>query len=311
MRNLLIFSFFCFIGICASNAQSIIGLTPTSASQGETLTVAMTGQNTSFGQGTSTTNVWFQQGSTTIILPDATFINSSTTISCDFTFCSSDLGLYDLIVDNSIDGYMVLPNSFTLNTGPNPAEIILVAPDSSYRGDVLSVSVTGQSTDFVQGTVTTVWLSQGSSTIVGDSVNVTSAIDLVAEFTIPTNAAFGLWDVNVIDGGCNLTVTLPDGFTIHDTLVGIQTPQLAYHVNIFPNPSNGIVNLDYEIPIWQTGEFCIYDISGKEIECYLLRGGANQSIISLNLKEGMYLHQTRINGEIVATNKLVVNKSAE
>jgi hypothetical protein len=198
-----------------------------------------------------------------------------------------------------------------LNAGPNSAEIVLVDPDSSYRGDVLSVSVTGQSTDFVQGTVTTVWLSQGSSTIVGDSVNVTSATDLVAEFTIPTNAAYGLWDVNVIDGGCNLMVTLTDGFTIYDTIVGIQTPQLAYHVNIFPNPSNGIVNLDYEIPIWQTGELYIYDIAGKEVGCYHLRGGANQSVISLNLKDGMYLHQTRINGEVVATNKLVINESGE
>lgn len=311
MRNLLILPLFCFLGICASNAQSIIGLTPTSASQGETLTVVMSGQNTSFGQGTSTTSAWFQQGSTTIILPDATFINSNTDISCYFTFCYSDLGLYDLIVSNSIDGYMVLPNSFTLNAGPNSAEIVLVDPDSSYRGDVLSVSVTGQSTDFGQGTVTTVWLSQGSSTIVGDSVNVTSATDLVAEFTIPTNAAYGLWDVNVINGGCNLTVTLTDGFTIYDTIVGIQTPQPEYHVIIFPNPSNGIVNLDYEIPIWQTGEFCIYDIAGKEVGCYPLRGGANQSAISLNLKDGMYVHQTRVNGEIVATNKLVIYKSGE
>jgi hypothetical protein len=311
MRNFSILPLFCFLGICASNAQSIIGLTPTSASQGETMTVAMTGQNTSFGQGTSTTNVWFQQGSTTIILPDAIFINSSTTIDCDFTFCSSDLGLYDLIVDNSIDGYMVLPNSFTLNAEPNPPEIVQVDPDSSYRGDILSVSVTGQSTDFAQGTVTTVWLSQGSSTIVGDSVNVTSATDLVAEFSIPTNAAYGLWDVNVIDGGCNLTVTLTEGFTIYDTIVGVQTPKLEYHVNMFPNPSNGIVTLDYEIPIWQTGEFCIYDIAGKEVGCYPLRGGANQSVISLNLKDGMYLHQTRINGEVVATNKLVICESVE
>jgi len=271
--------------------------------------VNITGQNTSFGQGTSTTNVWFEQGSTTIIFPNYSSPVNSTDMVAEFTFCYSNLGLYDLVAYNSLDGYMTLPNSFTLNAGPNPPELVMVDPDSAYRGEVLSVSITGQNTDFIQGTVTTVWLSQGTSTILRDSVNVATSSDLVASFTIPTNAPYGLWDVNVLDGGCNTAVTLTDGFTIYDTLVGIQSLQPEYNVRIFPNPSSGKINLHTTIPSWQTGEFLLYNIAGVEVGRYPLLGGTHQSTISLNLKDGLYIQQTRINGEIVATEKLVISNS--
>jgi hypothetical protein len=94
--------------------------------------------------------------------------------------------------------------------------IVSVVPNSANRGDNVGVQITGQNTVFQQDSETTsiVWLSQGASRIDGTNVNVASATSLTATFPIPTDAPFGLWDVNVEQVGGAGTVTLVGGFTI-------------------------------------------------------------------------------------------------
>jgi len=108
--------------------------------------------------------------------------------------------------------------SFILNS------ITSVDPDNALQGQSLSVTITAQGTTFGQGTTTisNVWFSKSSSTIVADNYSTLSPTSLTANFNIPNNAAAGIWDVNVSYGD---TVFLNNGFTINATNPTPGTPQ--------------------------------------------------------------------------------------
>lgn len=211
-KHLLLFVIY-VLSVCSAFSQSLISISPSSASLGETLIVTMTGQNTNFAQGTVTTDVWLMQGSSTVISPNFVVASGNTTLLAEFTFCNNELGVYDVLAFNSLDGGMILPSGFTVNSGQNLSALTLVSPNTASQGQMLSVNITGQNTSFGQGT-STVWLSQGTETIVANSVIDNSTTNLDSDFSIPSNATVGLWDVNVFAGGCTQSITLIDGFTI-------------------------------------------------------------------------------------------------
>ncbi len=108
--------------------------------------------------------------------------------------------------------------------------IVSVNPNTAVRGASVDVQITGSGTLFMQESEVTsvVWLSNGVQQINGSNVSVTSSILLTAHFDIPSNAALGLWDVNVEQVGGSV-VTLANGFSItsacaiSDLAAGTQT----------------------------------------------------------------------------------------
>lgn len=92
-----------------------------------------------------------------------------------------------------------------------------INPDNAQQGESLSVSITGQNTNFLQGSGTMgVWFSQGSPTINASSYSASSDTSLSADFDIPGDAPLGLWNVNVWSGMDGI-LTLFDGFTIFES----------------------------------------------------------------------------------------------
>jgi hypothetical protein len=101
----------------------------------------------------------------------------------------------------------------TVNPPATPV-IILVDPNQAAQGDDLTVHITGLNTCFGEGSFTIVELTQGSATITGTNVVVSSPTELDVDFSIPGDAALGLYEVAVGEsGGCGV-VALPDGFTV-------------------------------------------------------------------------------------------------
>jgi len=217
LYRLFLLFFFLSLGVVnISIAQSITTANPSSANLGQTLTVSISGQSTSFGQGTSTTNIWFDQGSSTLIYPATTTVINSGQVDANFVFPNTlPLGLYNVNVLNSIDGQMTLPNGFSLNPNPNPPVILSVAPSTSVQGQTLTVTVSGQHTSFTQGTSTVnVWFNQGTSTLIQpNSVTVMNDTTISAGFTIPFNALLGNYDVNSSDD-MDGQLKLSNGFLI-------------------------------------------------------------------------------------------------
>jgi parallel beta-helix repeat protein len=112
--------------------------------------------------------------------------------------------------------FLIIGLLFTTPTALIAQTLTSVVPDTAQQGESLAVTITGQNTNFTQGSGTTgVWFSQGSPTvnIFATSFLPSSDTLLSADFDIPGDAAVGLWNMNVqddIDG----TLTLADGFTI-------------------------------------------------------------------------------------------------
>lgn len=98
---------------------------------------------------------------------------------------------------------------------PATPVLVSVQPNAASQGDNLWVTITGQYTNFGQGsfTMTYAWFSQGSSTITSDNVLPVSPTVLNAHFNIPLNASPGFWDVYAQEQG-ESAVSLPHGFQI-------------------------------------------------------------------------------------------------
>jgi len=193
------------------SGTQIVSVNPDSAYQGDALFVSISGQNTNFSQGSGTFSVWFNQGSATI---NSSFFNVNNDTLLDAWFNipgNASIGFWDVNVNDDLDGILTKTNGFYINIKAPPS-IISVSPDSAYLGDALLVTISGQNTNFTQGSVS-VWFNQGSATINSSSFSVSNDTLLDAFFNIPTNAQTGYWDVNVYDD-FDWIVTLLDGFKI-------------------------------------------------------------------------------------------------
>jgi hypothetical protein len=117
------------------NSQTINSVTPDFANQGEALTISILGVGTHFASATGT-NVWLGKGSD-IINPTSFSATSETVINADLSLSINEpTGLYDVNVENSLDGTVTLVQGFevilvnginfvsddiNLNIYPNPA----------------------------------------------------------------------------------------------------------------------------------------------------------------------------------------------
>jgi hypothetical protein len=76
---------------------------------------------------------------------------------------------------------------------------------------------------------------------------------------------------------------------------------------LFPNPSNGQMQLNYTLEKAQQGELQITDMLGKKVSSYKLTEGENTlSINETELKCGIYLYRVVINNELVKADKLSI-----
>lgn len=236
---------------------AITSVVPNAAAAGQTLNVAITGQNTSFRvvQGSSTvdvSHVWLSRGSSTINASTVT-VSSATNLTANFTIPSGvTTGSWHLNIEQPAgNGIVTLYNGFIINPIAIPT-ITSVIPDSASQGQTMPVTITGQNTSFrvVQASSTVdvnhVWFSQGSSTINATSVTVSSATYLTANFTIPTGAPTGLWNVNVEQPLGMGIVTLNNGFRISVGGSPIPTPRILF-VRDIPNDNGKQVFVRWKV----------------------------------------------------------------
>ena len=195
----------------------LIDINPDNATIPETLTVTISGEGTHFAQATGTT-VKLRQSSSNIYPSNVVELND-TEMLAQFTFDNYDNpGYYNVITNNALDGEMYLYDAFYLSPNPNPPHLVSIDPDGAQQGDNIEVSISGQNTSFMQGTVTTVWLNMGSYNYIFPYATSVINNELVnASFLIDDDADLGAYDVNTYNQA-NGTLVLEDGFTIYDDL---------------------------------------------------------------------------------------------
>lgn len=209
--------FYFLIFICTTNkyinGQQLQSIVPNTGSQGQTLTVSITGANTSFSQASNT--VWFSQGSSTIIYATNNNVISNTLINSTFSIPNNALlGYYNVNVYNQTNGLMSINNWFQITSNTNNPIITNVNPNSAQQGQLLPVTITGQNTNFLQATNTTAWFEQGSSTVIYPLNIITNSNTQITIFMqIPANQPTGLYTTKVynsVDGN----MQLPNSFNV-------------------------------------------------------------------------------------------------
>lgn len=218
MKNVQLLALALIMSVTLS-AQSITSLSPNSGTQGSYgLSVQISGTGTNFDQASST-YVYFTQGTATYLSGYSTVVNNANSLTTyvDIPF-SAATGLYDLTVING-GNTTSLASAFTVLLGQIP-EITYVDTNYSTPGTTLDVAISGLGTNFQSGTNTSVWFTQGSSTIYANFVNVLNSLSLTANVTIPSGQPFGFYDVNAYDPNDGV-VTLPYGFFVSDTTIDI------------------------------------------------------------------------------------------
>ena len=224
---------FIILGCLAINSyeQVLNSVTPSSGQQGQLLNVSISGTNTHFLQATSTT-LWFEQGSSTIILPASIQALNNAVISAAVQLSNQQpIGLYNLHLTNNLDGNLILNNSFTVVANPNLPHISSVSPNSASQGEILLVTISGQNTHFNQATGTTTWFRQGTSTAIYPNTQTSiSATVLQANHFIPANASTGFYDT--------YTYNSTDGLLVFNSSFYIHSPSM-YTVQTIASPLNG------------------------------------------------------------------------
>ncbi|MEM0995992.1 MAG: hypothetical protein AAGN35_02885 [Bacteroidota bacterium] len=144
-----------------------------------------------------------------------------------------------------------------------------VSPDTVFRGQTLTLTITGQGTNFYQATqatqaTTTSWLARGIDVILPAINVVQSPTNLNSIYSIPNTAALGFWDVYATD--LSGVLVLPNGVFI-DVLIGNDPagPEIRESLRIHPNPVSDRFTLEYSLPRFAEVEVTVMDIHGRKV----------------------------------------------
>lgn len=172
-----------------AGAAELTAITPASASQGTTVTVAVTGQGTHFEQGVTTANfgAGINAGNVTVTSPTQASLSLAVTTGATVGFHTATLST---LGENAslTNTFSVVPGVATLN-GCSPVA-------GGQQGQTLSVHCIGQFTSWVQGTTKATF---GAGVTV-NTVTVDDATDLDANITIDPLAFVGGRTVTVTTG---------------------------------------------------------------------------------------------------------------
>ncbi len=176
-----------------SFGQIITSVSPSSGEQGTvTLPITISGSGTSFSNATSTV-VEISQGTNTL---QVLSVGAVAPESVDLNIRVSNqapIGNYTVRVFDQNVGMVDMPNGFTVLPNSNPATLLNTSPElTSGTQQSLPVTITTDNTNFSQATDNTIYLSQGTSTIlqpIPGSVTVLNDNAIRASFDISQSGA--------------------------------------------------------------------------------------------------------------------------
>ncbi len=202
----------------------LASLSPTSGSLGETLTVVLTGKNTTFVQGT--TQVTFGAGISVGGAAEGAYgpVTVTSATKATATIAIDDAAAVGAQTVTAVTGSQTvsLANGFTILT----PSITSVSPTSASLGESATVVIIGKNTNFVQGT-TQVSFGAGIS-VGGESegafgpVTVSSATKATASIVIDGATAAGTRTVTAVTG--SQSVSFANGFTVLQPYISALSP---------------------------------------------------------------------------------------
>jgi hypothetical protein len=262
---------------------ALVSVSPAVASQGQKLTVTITGLNTHFNQASSTG--LYQTSSGTSINSDSIIKISDTSLQVQFIIpINAPVGKYDLHYEDPYDGeYLKLTDGFQINANPT-IRLVSISQITTQPGQTLEVTITGANTHFNQASSCTISFSQASSSTIINSSIITKINDtsIKASFKIPADASLGYYNVNVsnsLDGN----LLIPKGFKIAWIATDVSEKSMSL-TTVYPNPATDFLHLS---GVKGLGLLTISDLNGRT---WLKKQVIDNEVISVStLQNGLYI----------------------
>lgn len=171
--------------------------------------------------------------------------------------------------------------------------------------NVTNISVTGSNITEKGGT------AQMLATIVPLNANIQDVTWSVSDHTIASINAEGLLTA-ITDGNVKVTATTTEeGSVVAGSLDVVISGQIISAIDanvnalikIYPNPSNGLVNVNATFPI---ASITIFDLNGRIVQEIKLDEFVQKNIQINNLRKGVYLIKVS-NNELIGLKKVIIN----
>jgi hypothetical protein len=101
-------------------------------------------------------------------------------------------------------------------------------------------------------------------------------------------------------------VSSMDSVTVFVDPNSVREEKISSSISLFPNPSTGEFTINAVVP-FQNGQLHIFDINGKLVSSYLLKG-QKTSLNLAELKEGVYFYTIISNNKVLKRDKIVIIK---
>ena len=186
-----------------AGVQGITEINPGSGPQGiQNLSLEVTAQFTHFVQGTSTATIGAGVTVNSVTVTDSTHLSLSVSVAA-----TAATGSRTVTIATGTE-VVTAPGGFVVSAGT--PTLLSVNPSSATQGQQnLNVTITGQLTNFVQGTSS---VSFGGAGVTVNNVTVASATSLTANISLAPSATPGLRTVTVTTG--SEVDTLANRFTV-------------------------------------------------------------------------------------------------
>jgi hypothetical protein len=195
------------------------------------------------------------------------------------SFPSSALGIYSGAY-YYIDDVSVIDISTLADAGE---DVTITAGDSIYLGRPSEIGLDEACIWFLDGVPI--------DTVAGIMVAPDSTTTYILQQSICGNVQYD-----------TVTVTI-------DTGTGLNYHEKAYKFEIYPNPNDGNMMLAYQLETNEKGKITVCDITGRQVISYNLANDQNNlSISQAVLENGVYFFSIMVDGNVVATKKVVIIK---
>jgi len=176
-----------------AQGPAIVNVNPNQGKRGQTLSLQITGTQTSFAQGSNITVTIFN--SATAIKSNSVAILSNTHLIASVTIPqNANYQLCDLAVSGSSMPFVSMRSGFAVvNASGKIPKIKSFAPETATAGQTLDLTITGDGTTFSQASQVQASFFAQASNITVNNVNVINDTTLVTNITVGQNVNTGYY----------------------------------------------------------------------------------------------------------------------
>lgn len=298
----------------------IVSITPSTATQGQSLSVTITGQNTIFQQGTNVLS--YSNGSSNLSVSGANFVNDTLIVANVLIPSNASLGYYNFYLGNYLGSYSLSNlNALQVFEGNTTPQIVSCSPNHAVKGDTLDIIVSCVSTQ-LSGYTNSVYLELNGYTIYATSISVLNNSTLLCRFVFNYFKHPGVYSLKLSNPLSGI-LTLANSFVLSESnktpkiksvapnyvkMGGVLTVSISGQNTKFEQATNHIslnqdvnsINAANAVFVNDSLIQCSFDFSNSSVNGWQHLNISNYLQYNIGLENAVYVYADDLNGKIVS-----------